>query len=109
MATRGCPEREEAGRVGGPARAGEGRGPRSIEVRLPQVDLSGPAGRIEALLDEVPGASFAALVCHPHPRYGGTMHNHATYRLARALRGAGGTTLRFNYRGVGRSAGTYAG
>lgn len=66
-------------------------------------------GRIEALLDEVPGATFAALVCHPHPRYGGTMHNHATYRLARAVRRAGGTTLRFNYRGVGRSAGAWAG
>lgn len=73
------------------------------------MDLHGPVGRIEALLDEVSGAGFAALVCHPHPRYGGTMHNHATYRLARALRGAGITTLRFNYRGVGRSAGAYAG
>jgi alpha/beta superfamily hydrolase len=76
---------------------------------LPQVDLTGPAGRIEALLEEVPGARFAALVCHPHPRLGGTMHNHATYRLARAVRGAGGTTLRFNFRGVGRSAGRYDG
>lgn len=78
-------------------------------MRLPQVDLTGPVGRIEGLLEEVPGARFSALVCHPHPRYGGTMHNHATYRLARAVRRAGGTTLRFNYRGVGRSAGTYAG
>ncbi len=66
-------------------------------------------GRIEALLEEAPGARFSALVCHPHPRYGGTMHNHATYRLARAVRRAGGTTLRFNFRGVGRSAGAYAG
>jgi len=76
---------------------------------LPQVDLTGPAGRIEALLEEVRGARFAAVVCHPHPQYGGTMHNHATYRLARAVRTAGGTTLRFNYRGVGRSAGSYDG
>ncbi len=76
---------------------------------MPQVDLTGPAGRLEALLEQVPGARFAALVCHPHPRYGGTMHNHATYRLARAVRSAGGTTLRFNYRGVGRSAGRYDG
>ena len=74
---------------------------------MPHVDLTGPAGRIEALLEEVAGASYAALVCHPHPGYGGTMHNHATYRLARAVRSAGGTTLRFNYRGVGRSAGAY--
>jgi alpha/beta superfamily hydrolase len=70
-----------------------------------QLDLAGPAGRLEALLEEVPGARFAALVCHPHPEFGGTMHNHATYRLARAVRSAGGTSLRFNYRGVGRSAG----
>jgi len=74
---------------------------------LPQVDLTGPAGRVEGLLEEVASARFAALVCHPHPRYGGTMHNHATYRLARAVRACGGTTLRFNYRGVGRSAGSY--
>jgi alpha/beta superfamily hydrolase len=74
---------------------------------MPQLDLTGPAGRIEALLEETAGARFAAVVCHPHPGYGGTMNNHATYRLARAVRAAGGTSLRFNYRGVGRSAGRY--
>ena len=72
-----------------------------------QVDLHGPAGRLEALLEEGHGPTFAALVCHPHPRYGGTMHNHATYRLAKAVRARGGAALRFNYRGVGRSAGGY--
>ncbi len=72
-----------------------------------QLDLQGPAGRLEALLEEGPGATFAALVCHPHPRFGGTMHNHATYRLAKAVRARGGDALRFNYRGVGRSAGTH--
>lgn len=75
---------------------------------MPQLDLAGPAGRLEALLDDAPDATFAALVCHPHPRFGGTMHNHATYRLARAVRARGGAALRFNYRGVGRSAGSYA-
>jgi uncharacterized protein len=74
---------------------------------MPQLDLTGPAGRLEALLEDPGGTRFAAVVCHPHPRYGGTMHNHATYRLARAVRGAGGASLRFNYRGVGRSAGQY--
>jgi hypothetical protein len=74
---------------------------------LRQLDLHGPAGRLEALLEEVPGARFAALVCHPHPQLGGTMHNHATYRLARAVRSAGGTSLRFNFRGAGRSAGSH--
>jgi hypothetical protein len=75
-----------------------------------QLDLEGPAGRLEALLEgpRAPGpAAFAALVCHPHPRFGGTMHNHATYRLAKAVRARGGDALRFNYRGVGRSAGSY--
>lgn len=71
------------------------------------VDIAGPVGRLEALLEEVPSPRFAALVCHPHPVHGGTMHNHATYRLARAARAAGGLSLRFNYRGVGRSAGAY--
>jgi alpha/beta superfamily hydrolase len=71
------------------------------------IDLEGPVGRLEALLEEPPSPRFVALVCHPHPQLGGTMHNHATYRLARAVRAAGGTSLRFNYRGVGRSAGAY--
>ncbi len=72
-----------------------------------QIDLRGPAGRLEALY-ELPGApQFAAIVCHPHPLYGGTMNNHATYRLARAVRSRGGISLRFNFRGVGRSAGVH--
>jgi alpha/beta superfamily hydrolase len=74
-----------------------------------QLDLQGPAGRLEALLEGPRSATFAALVCHPHPRFGGTMHNHATYRLAKAVRARGGAALRFNYRGVGRSAGAYGG
>jgi alpha/beta superfamily hydrolase len=74
-----------------------------------QVDILGPAGRLEALLEQADAAAprFAAVVCHPHPRHGGTMHNHATYRLAKAVRGQGGVSVRFNYRGVGRSAGQY--
>jgi alpha/beta superfamily hydrolase len=77
-----------------------------------RVDLPGPAGRLEALLEgPVDGAPprFAAIVCHPHPRFGGTMHTHAAYRLARAVRARGGVALRFNFRGVGRSAGAYDG
>jgi alpha/beta superfamily hydrolase len=71
------------------------------------VDIPGPAGRLEALFEDAPDATFAALVCHPHPRFGGTMHNHATYRLAKAVRARGGASLRFQFRGVGRSAGSY--
>ncbi len=75
---------------------------------MAQLDLPGPAGRLEALLEEPGEPRFAAVVCHPHPRFGGTMHTHAVYRLARAVRTSGGSSLRFNYRGVGRSAGAYA-
>jgi len=71
--------------------------------------IDGPAGRLEALLEEpeegVP--VFAALVCHPHPQHGGTMHNKVVYRLARGLRRAGAVVLRFNYRGVNLSEGEY--
>jgi len=52
------------------------------------------------------GASYA-VVCHPHPLHGGTMENKVVTTLARALRDAGVATLRFNFRGVGASAGTY--
>lgn len=51
---------------------------------------------------------MAALVCHPHPIYGGTMHNKVVYRIARGLRRAGLVVLRFNFRGVGASAGEHA-
>lgn len=73
------------------------------------VDLTGPSGRLEALIAEPEGAParFAAVVCHPHPLFGGTMNNHATYRLARALVSQGGVALRFNFRGVGRSEGAH--
>jgi uncharacterized protein len=76
-------------------------------LRRVQLDLEGPAGRLEALLEEAAAPRFCAIVCHPHPRFGGTMHNHATYRIAKAARARGGSTLRFNYRGVGRSAGAW--
>ena len=73
---------------------------------LPQ-DLRGPGGRIEALLQEREGAepAFVAVVCHPHPLYGGTMHNKVAHRLAATLFERGGAILRFNFRGVGKSEG----
>jgi alpha/beta superfamily hydrolase len=74
-----------------------------------QADIDGPAGRLEALVEDAADAAFAAIVCHPHPLYGGTMHTHAVYRLAKAVRTRGGAALRFNFRGVGRSAGRYGG
>jgi len=78
--------------------------------KIESLFLPGPAGRLEALLEEpVEGAPReAALVCHPHPQYGGTMHNKVVYRIARGLRRAGLAVLRFNYRGVSLSEGSYA-
>lgn len=71
--------------------------------------IPGPAGRLEALIEEPEqgDAVEAALVCHPHPQHGGTMHNKVVYRTARALRRSGSVVLRFNYRGVNWSEGTY--
>jgi alpha/beta superfamily hydrolase len=79
---------------------------RKIESLL----LEGPAGRLEALLEEPENGEprEAALVCHPHPQHGGTMHNKVVYRIARGLRTAGAVVLRFNYRGVNLSEGEYA-
>ncbi len=71
------------------------------------VDLAGPAGRLEALYWKAEQPKAAAVVCHPHPLHGGTMHNHVTYRLAEAFRDAGCSALRFNFRGVGRSSGSH--
>lgn len=72
--------------------------------------LAGPAGDLEALLEEPEDGAprMCAVVCHPHPLFGGTLHNKVVYRLARGLRRAGIVVLRFNFRGVGRSAGEHA-
>ena len=78
--------------------------------RIESLFIDGPAGKLEALLEEPEDRDprHAALVCHPHPQYGGTMHNKVVYRIARGLRRAGAVVLRFNYRGVNLSAGKYA-
>jgi alpha/beta superfamily hydrolase len=65
-------------------------------------------GQLEAIVREPPTAVAAAVVCHPHPRGGGTMNNNVVYRLAKALVDGGIATLRFNFRGVGASTGSYA-
>jgi uncharacterized protein len=71
--------------------------------------LSGPAGRLEALLWTSPLAEppFVAFVCHPHPLYGGTMHNKVVFQTAKALHARGATVLRFNFRGVEQSEGEH--
>lgn len=72
--------------------------------------VPGPAGALETLLEEPDDVAprLAAVVCHPHPLYGGTMHNKVVYRLVRGLRRSGAVVLRFNFRGVGRSEGEHA-
>src|SRR6201990_3345160 len=77
--------------------------------RIESLFLDGPAGRLEALLEEPEHGEprEVALVCHPHPQHGGTMHNKVVYRIARGLRRTGCVVLRFNYRGVNLSEGTY--
>jgi alpha/beta superfamily hydrolase len=72
--------------------------------------LEGPAGRLEAILwkpstDKAP--QLAALVCHPHPLFGGTMHNKVVYQAAKSLDALGLPVLRFNFRGAGTSAGQH--
>jgi alpha/beta superfamily hydrolase len=81
---------------------------------LRSFNLAGPAGHLEALLNEgAPQARFAALVCHPHPLGGGTFHNKVVYHAMKALNapdfGLGWPVLRFNFRGTGRSQGTHDG
>ena len=79
--------------------------PRTIQSLL----LDGPAGKLEAILEEPEDTEprELALVAHPHPLYGGTMHNKVVHRLARGFRRAGAAVLRFNFRGVGKSQGAY--
>jgi uncharacterized protein len=82
------------------------------------ITLAGPAGQLEALLNQ--GASpthsnarFAALICHPHPLGGGTMHNKVVYHAMKVLNdpawGLGWPVLRFNFRGTGVSEGAHDG
>jgi uncharacterized protein len=72
--------------------------------------LEGPAGQLEAILwtPSVPGQQkLAAVVCHPHPLFGGTMHNKVIYNTAKSLDALGIPVLRFNFRGAGLSAGAH--
>ena len=70
--------------------------------------IEGPAGRLEALLnDGSPTATHAGLVCHPHPLGGGTMHNKVVFHAMKALNSFGFPVLRFNFRGTGLSTGRH--
>jgi len=70
--------------------------------------LDGPSGRLEALLNAgAPDAAYAAVVCHPHPLYGGTLHNKVVFHAMKALNSFGFPVLRFNFRGTGLSLGEH--
>jgi len=73
--------------------------------------VDGPAGRLEALLEVPTGIDVrgAAVLCHPHPQHGGTMHNKVVHTLSRAFSRLGFATLRFNFRGTEGSDGDYDG
>ncbi len=70
--------------------------------------LDGPAGRLEALLNAgAENATHAAVVCHPHPLFGGTLHNKVVFHTMKALNSFGFPVLRFNFRGAGLSQGEH--
>lgn len=71
--------------------------------------IPAPHGQLEAIHWPQPEARTAAVVCHPHPLHGGTMHNHVVFRIADAMRKAGIAVVRFNFRGVGQSTGSHGG
>lgn len=81
---------------------------------LRSLSIAGPAGQLEAILNQgAPGARFAALVCHPHPLGGGNLHNKVVYHAMKVLNdpawGLGWPVLRLNFRGTGLSEGAHNG
>lgn len=70
--------------------------------------IAGPAGKLQVIFRAADTSLPAVLVCHPHPQYGGTMHNKVTYRIAKAFSDKGHPVLRFNFRGVELSEGEWA-
>src|ERR1700733_5851602 len=79
-----------------------------MSTRLEHVSIAGPAGALEAIAEDPGGQGPSyGVICHPHPLYGGTMDNKVVTTVARALQETGIPTLRFNFRGVGASAGVF--
>jgi uncharacterized protein len=78
-------------------------------VKIERQMIPGPAGTLEVVLEYDPSqtAESAALVCHPHPLFGGSMHNKVVFRAAKAAVREGVPALRFNFRGVGKSQGEF--
>ena len=79
-----------------------------MSAEIKSLFLNGPGGRLEALLHSgAADAKRAALVCHPHPLHGGTMHNKVVFHAMKALHSFGYPALRFNFRGAGLSEGEH--
>lgn len=79
-----------------------------MNPRTVREEIAGPAGRIECAVDRPEGAPRGvAVVCHPHPQFGGTLDNKVVQTMARAFLQLGWASLRFNFRGVGGSEGTW--
>jgi uncharacterized protein len=81
----------------------------SSRPAVERLAIAGPMGNLEGILETPPNADEAqvAIVCHPHPVYGGTMTNKVVHMLAKTFNDLGVRTIRFNYRGVGASVGAY--
>ncbi len=80
----------------------------SSNSSIRSLSLNGPAGNLEALLNAgAENATHAALVCHPHPLFGGTLHNKVVFHTMKALNSFGFPVLRFNFRGTGLSHGEH--
>jgi alpha/beta superfamily hydrolase len=79
-----------------------------IAKKSEMVFIPGPEGELEGIFSYVSKkVTHLAVLCHPHPLYGGTMHNKVIYSIAMALNQIGFATVRFNFRGVGRSSGSF--
>ena len=78
-----------------------------MNAQTERLTLSGPAGAIEAVRDSAAEPRGVAVIAHPHPLFGGTMDNKVVQTLARAFVACGWTAVRFNFRGVGGTAGVH--
>jgi alpha/beta superfamily hydrolase len=80
----------------------------STHAAIQSLFIEGPVGRLEALLNAgAPNATHCGLVCHPHPLFGGTMHNKVVFHAMKAMHSFGSPVLRFNFRGTGLSHGKH--
>jgi alpha/beta superfamily hydrolase len=81
-----------------------------VSNQVLHVNIPTPQGHLEGILKEEEENSqpqYAGLVCHPHPLYGGSMHNKVVFKAAQTLQSLNIPTLRFNFRGIGHSTGSY--